>query len=124
MKKLFLTLLFLFAVCATAKATPPHDMQLKYDPATQSLSVTMKHPTIERREHYIRTITVVINGGEPQVFRYNFQNSASQFDTTIPLALKAGDSVHVTAACRLGGSAEAEFSLPAQAPSEQSPQEK
>lgn len=93
-------------------ASPPRDLQLNYNVGTHTLEVKMKHPTIEPREHYIRTITVSVNGAEAQIFHYTFQKLASEFDADIPLSLNSGDKVVVKATCRLGGSAEAELTIP------------
>lgn len=93
--------------------TPPHDIELKYDSGNQVLHVSMKHPTVDIHLHYIRTIEVILNNGEPQVYRYNFQKAWGQ-EADIQLAMKPGDTVHLKATCIKGGSAEAELTLPAE----------
>ena len=112
--RIFLLLLLVAApiMPQTVHASPPRDLKLEYNVGTHTLNVKMKHPTIEAREHYIRTITVTVNGGEPQVFHYTFQKLAAEFEATIPLSLNSGDNVVVKATCRLGGSAEAELTIP------------
>lgn len=112
MKRIFLAFVFLFFMISFVNATPPGDLQLQYDLVEQNLLVSMRHPTAELREHYIRTITVVVNNETPEIHRLPFQRSASQVKTSIFLDLKPGDSVHVQASCSLGGSAEADLIIP------------
>ncbi len=112
MKKFFLAVVFLLMIVSLASATPPRDLQLQYDPVAQILQISMKHPTVELREHYIRTINVAVNQQEPKVYRFGFQRSSSEVITTVSLELKAGDTVSVKAICSQGGSAEAELLIP------------
>lgn len=109
MKKVFLAFVFLFASGRLVFATPPYDLQLKYDPVRQILEVNMKHPTVELREHYIRTITVTVNKQDPKIYRLPFQRSALEAEIAISLELKSADVVQVKATCSQGGSAEKEL---------------
>lgn len=110
MKRIVLVFLFFVSFAFSANATPPRDLKLQYDPMNQNLNISMKHPTIEIREHYIRTIIVTLNDGEPKTYRFTFQKSASEFETVVPIGvLQSGDKVHVKAMCKLGGSAEADL---------------
>lgn len=110
MKK-YLVPLFVFCLTTVAYATPPQDLKVTYSAGT--LDVTMKHITIEPREHFIRTIKVTVNGGEPQIFHYPFQKKPTEFAALIPILLNPADKVVVRAECKLGGSAQAELTIPA-----------
>ncbi len=109
MKNIFLSVGLLFVLLSSASATPPRDLQIEYDALRQMLKISMKHPTAELREHYIRTITISVNGTPPKIHRLPFQRLASDVDFETPLELKSGDSVYVKAACSQGGSAEQEL---------------
>lgn len=109
MKKCFLAVIFLWGTISVAYATPPRDLQLEYDPVKQELNISMKHPSNELREHYIRTITVTVNNEQPKVYRFAFQRLAAEVKTTVPIALKSADLVHVKASCSQGGSAQADL---------------
>lgn len=106
MKNIFLSVGLLFVFFSSASATAPGDLQLRYDASRQMLKISMKHPTVELREHYIRTITISVNGGPSKIHRLPFQRLASGVDFEVPVELKSGDSVYVKAACSQGGSAE------------------
>ncbi len=99
---------------ALANASPPRDLQLKYNTQTHTLDINVKHPTAELRENFIRTITIAINGQEPQIFRFPFQRAASEFETSISLELHAGDNIVVKATCSQGGSTSAELIIPSE----------
>ncbi|MCB9771112.1 MAG: hypothetical protein H6754_00970 [Candidatus Omnitrophica bacterium] len=110
MKRIALVFVFFVSFAFSANATPPRDLKLQYDPMSQNLMISMKHPTIEVREHYIRTIIVTHNDDEPKTYRFTFQKSASEVEAIVPIGvLQFGDKVHVKAMCKLGGSAEAEL---------------
>ncbi len=111
MKKFFLAFVFLCVSNSSVLATPPRDLQLKYDPQAKSLEIVMKHPTVEPREHYIRTISVTVNNQEPQIHHWGFQRSLSEVKVKLPLELKSGDTVHIKATCSQGGSAEADLAF-------------
>lgn len=108
MKK-YVIAFFLFCFATAVYATPPQDMKATYSNGV--LDVKMRHVTSETREHYIRTIRVTVNDGEPKVFRYPFQKYASEFEASITIALNPGDKVVVRAECKQGGSAEVELSI-------------
>ncbi len=119
MKKYLLIAVFLFVMIPAAYATPPRDLKLEYDPVKQELTISMKHPTVELREHYIRTVNVSVNHQEPKVYRFAFQRLAAEVKTTVPIVLKSADLVYVKASCSQGGSAEADLVIaPDQAKSE------
>lgn len=112
MKKILFVVTLLFVISPLANASPPRDLQLKYDLSGQNLEIKMKHATIENREHYIRMITVTVNSEEPKVYRFTFQKAAALVETVIPLVLKPGDIVDVKAVCSLGGNAQAQLTVP------------
>ena len=119
MKKIFLVFALLFFIVPIVQATPPRDLQLQYDPVEQNLVISMHHPTVELREHYIRTIMVTVNNEKPEIHRLPFQRFASEVNLSIFLDLKPGDMVHVKASCSRGGSAEADLVIPAKVESEE-----
>lgn len=112
MKKTFVAALFVVVLAAAASAHPPTDLVLDYDPDQKALSVTMRHVTIERLEHYVRLITVTVNGGEPKVFRYTRQDQPSFVEVILPVEAGPDDTIHVKASCLKGGTIEGEIRVP------------
>lgn len=106
---LFLSVFFLLV--SPAMAHPPSELALSYDSQAKILSVKMVHVTTDAR-HFIRKITVSINGGEPVNFYYPKQTTAQGMAEEIPLNANPGDSIAVKAICSKGGQAEGLVTVP------------
>lgn len=93
-----------FALPGTAGATPPKDIKLDYDQATQMLKVTIVHFTLAESLHYIKHVLVKKNGVEVGSYFYKSQPERETFTYTYSLAANPGDTIEVTAACNIWGS--------------------
>jgi hypothetical protein len=94
-----------------AAATPPSSVVLAYSQKTSDLDVTITHPVMGMKEHYIKEVILTVNGNVVSDSAYTSQPDDT-FTYTYPLALKPGDSVEATAICSLSGSGTGTFILP------------
>jgi hypothetical protein len=95
-----------------ALATPPSDVAVKYDKTTSQLAVTITHPTEDPTTHYVKRVTVDVNGRIVIDNEYKSQPTKDVFTYTYPVPVNAGDTVRVTATCSVAGSTEGVLTLP------------
>ena len=93
-------------------ATPPENVELAYDMGKGILTISGKHPTQDRLEHFIRRAVVVINQNEPKGFYTTRQNSANGYEFLVPVQAEAGDKIHVEVYCSQGGSKSVDLDVP------------
>jgi len=93
-------------------AHPPQDIQLDYDLTAGLLHVSMKHVTVDPREHRIRKIVVYLNGEEVQEHYYVQQTSADGLKVDIELQAQPGDEISIKAICSKAGFSQARFIIP------------
>jgi hypothetical protein len=98
-------LLFACFLFPAAGATPPSAMALYYDRGTGLLSISITHPTANPSTHYIREVTVSVNGNLLNDSHYTSQPDPDTFTYTYPVAAQPGDELKATATCNLIGSA-------------------
>ena len=108
---LALAVLFLVFLAGTASANPPSDMKVSYSQLTSDLSVTITHPVAGVKEHYIKEVTVTVNGNLINDSFYTSQ-PGDVFTYDYPLALNPGDAVVVTATCSITGTGSRTFIMP------------
>lgn len=85
-------------------AHPPSDMTLTYNELSGDLQVTITHRVPNLQEHYIKEVTVTINGKIVNDSFYTSQPAPDTFTYTYPIDTKPGDEIAVTASCVLTGS--------------------
>lgn len=85
-------------------AHPPSDMTLAYNERSGDLQVTITHTVPNPQEHYIKEVTVAVNGKIVNDSFYTGQPAAGTFTYTYPLDTEPGDEIAVTATCVLAGS--------------------
>ncbi len=98
----FLILIAMMLWPAAAGATPPKKLALDYDTATQTLSVTIEHPTLIRWFHHIKTVEIKVNGNPYETKLYDTQ-PGDTFTYTYKVPAAPGDKLEVTARCNLYG---------------------
>ena len=87
-----------------ASAHPPSDMSLSYNELTGELRVSVTHAVPNPGLHYIKEVTVSINGKVVNDSRYTSQPTLDTFTYTYPVETVTGDEIKVTATCSLAGS--------------------
>ena len=115
MKKAALVLCLTF-VPVVLFAHPPKSVDLKYNPATQMLTVTVVHliklsPVKDPTKHYVKDIALLVNGKPAVDDMYHYQEFDNGETVVYKLNLKTGDKVTATASCSLAGSKTAELTI-------------
>jgi len=84
-------------------ATAPKSVDLTYDMNTQTLSVTINHPTLFASMHHIKYVEIKKNGTIISKNKYGTQPTDSIFTYTYNIPAEKGDVFEVTATCNLWG---------------------
>lgn len=84
-------------------ATAPKSIDLIYDMTTQTLSVTINHPTLSARMHHIKYVEIKKNGATVSKNKYDTQPTGSIFTYTYNMPAEKDDFFEVTATCNLWG---------------------
>jgi len=101
-KAVFLLSVFFFLYPGTSFATSPQDVKLDYDAATETLSVTITHPSSFPSFHYIKYVE--INNGSGAIRNtYESQPDQDTFTYTYKVSAAPGVMLEVTATCSMYG---------------------
>lgn len=104
---LLMALIFLatiFPLSKPASAHGPKSVDLEYVMATQTLSVTIVHSVKNPAKHYIKEISLSVNGKEVSKHEYKSQPDKKSFTIKYKVTAKEGDTIKVTAWCNYIGS--------------------
>jgi sulfur carrier protein ThiS len=93
-----------YIIMTPVAAHPPSDMTVTYHELLKDLSVSITHTVPNPGEHYIKEVTVAINGKVVNDSRYTSQPAPDTFTYTYPIDTVSGDEISVTATCSLTGS--------------------
>ncbi len=85
-------------------AHSPSGMSITYQEPSKELLVSITHAVPNPGQHYIKEVTVSINGKVVNNSRYTSQPSADTFTYSYPVETVTTDEITVTAACSQGGS--------------------
>ncbi len=102
-------------------ATAPKSVDLIYDMSTQTLSVTINHPTLIAGIHHIKYVEIKKNGVTISKDKYGTQPTGSIFTYTYNIAAEKGDVFDVTASCNLWGKKTSTLVVVAPAPVVETP---
>jgi desulfoferrodoxin (superoxide reductase-like protein) len=98
----------LLAVCLVtphyAAADPPQDVMLTYNSQTQTLKVTVTHPSTFTGLHYINQIKINKNNILVEKNDYKSQPDKNSFAYTYKIPAQPNDTLEVTASCNIQGS--------------------
>ncbi len=108
-KFLIVILLFLPAVVIAA---PPTAVDLSLDMKKNLIHVHAEHTSERLDKHYLRKMTVSVNGVEQNTVYYHRQASPVGLDADIPMKFKPNDRIHVELFCSKGGSASGDITIP------------
>ncbi len=106
---IFLAMTFLLSTPASAHG--PKSVDLKYEAATQTLSVTIVHSVKNPATHYIKKILISVSGEKASVYEYKSQPDKGSFTVEYNIAAKDGDTIKVKASCNYIGSKSATLTL-------------
>ncbi|MCX5852696.1 MAG: hypothetical protein NT072_11715 [Deltaproteobacteria bacterium] len=96
----------------TAVAHSPSKVDLMYDKATKTLSVTITHTVSDPTSHYIKTVTVMSNNKVVQTMIYNSQPTSDTFTYTYTVDAVPGTELSAQAECNYFGSDTGSVSVP------------
>jgi hypothetical protein len=94
-----------------AQASPPKTVTAEFNIASQTLTVTIDHPSLSYRFHHIGIVEISLNGKPFQVARYGTQ-PADTFSYTYTIEAKPGDALDITVRCNLSGFKTISFTVP------------
>ncbi|MFZ5802072.1 MAG: hypothetical protein ACOY3K_03020 [Candidatus Omnitrophota bacterium] len=93
-------------------AHPAEEIELAFDTKTQTLVAKIFHQVPDPKAHYIRTITVMLNGEEVANETLTEQTDGLFEQYNLPFeAVNSGDEITLKAECSLGGTKEASFKV-------------
>ncbi len=96
-------LVFLTVIPIDAAAHPPKDVQLGYDAASKTITVTITHTSASLTRHYIKLVEVVKNGAVVSSNLYKSQPDKTSFSYSFSVPAQAGDVIEVTSSCNIYG---------------------
>jgi hypothetical protein len=96
--------LAVFLLIPPVSAHSPSDMSVTCHELSQDLRVSIAHAVPSPGEHYMKEVTVTINGKVMNDSRYTSQPAPDTFTYTYPIGTVTGDEIKVTATCSLSGS--------------------
>jgi len=98
------TVLLLVFIPFVLLAHPPKKVNVKYKKESKILIISIPHGVKDVTKHYIKSITISVNGNEIKVLEYKSQTSEASHDVEIELPeLKNGDKVKVKVKCNKMG---------------------
>jgi hypothetical protein len=92
-----------------AAAHPPSAVSVSYNQLTAELTVSISHPVENQPGHYIKEVTVTVNGNVVNDSVYTGQPGTDPFTYTFSPELREGDIVRATAVCSQFGSGSGSF---------------
>lgn len=106
-----LFIVILLAVVPAA-AHPPSAVSVSYNQLTAELTVSISHPVENQPGHFIKGVTVTVNGNAVNDSMYTGQPGTDPFTYTFSPELREGDMVRATAVCSLFGSGSGSLTIP------------
>ncbi len=107
MRKVIITLIFVL-IASFIFAHAPSEITLNYDANTKMLSINVVHMIKSTQipdpmKHFIKEITVTVNGKDVIVENIAFQQSDNGEKASLLLNVNANDKVSVKAVCSVSG---------------------
>lgn len=86
-----------------ALADPPQDVALNYNNKTQTLTVTIQHPSTFTGLHFIKQIEIKKNNEPVEKKSYSSQPGKTAFEYAYNIPAAVNDIFEVTASCNIQG---------------------
>lgn len=111
-QKMSLLLLIMLAMpTPPVFAHRPSGIDAVYDKDSNKLEITVSHIVSDRREHYIRKLSVFKNDDDPVIKFFTMQTLNYQHNYALDIDIKPGDRIKIEALCKKGGMTEAFIDL-------------
>ncbi len=105
MKKIILTLLLSAIVPFILMADPPKKVTVTYTKETSTVKVVVFHPVANAATHYVKKITIKVDGKEVKTFNETTQdNNKTDSREVVLKGIKPGSIIEATADCSIMGS--------------------
>lgn len=104
-------LLFFLVLPSLALAIPPASIDISYDALKGTIHVEAPHVSERLERHYLRRMTVFVNGQEAATVYYHRQQKPSGFEADVDLEVNPNDVVGVDLYCSQGGFKHAEYTI-------------
>ena len=101
-------------LCSTqfSYAHPPSRVEAAYDPETSAVSVMVYHDVKDPKTHYVKKISVFVNGVQVLQDEYSQQSNDVDQPAVYELRdLRTGDKVTVKASCSISGEGSTTFTI-------------
>ncbi|WP_319538218.1 hypothetical protein [uncultured Methanospirillum sp.] len=89
---------------SAASAHPPSDLNLTYNQTSGNLSATFTHQVADPATHYLKDVTVAVDGKEVVNEKYTSQPTSDEFTYIYPVNASVGSVIDVSGQCNIGGS--------------------
>lgn len=86
-----------------ASAHPPSSVTLAYNSENGNLTVSITHTVADPSTHYVRQVTIAVNGTIVQTHNYTSQPTASAFTYHYTVQAAKGEEIAATAFCSITG---------------------
>ena len=109
MKKILVSVFLILCAISFLVAHPASKVIVEYDATNKTIKVDVKHdltksPVQDVKKHFIKTITLIIDGKLVKEDSFNLQSTVDdQFVNFTDIVLNKGSKVVVKAVCNLGG---------------------
>lgn len=105
MKKIILTVLMLAILPLFLMADPPKKVTITYDKDNSTVKVVVFHPVNDVTTHYVKKITIKVDGKEVKTFTETKQdNNKTQTREVVLKGIKPGSAIEAVAECSIMGS--------------------
>ena len=105
---LIMTVLMIMASASAALAHPPRNFTMRWDAASEVLTVKADHKVSNPGQHYVMSIYITADGETIFQKRYEKQSSPDFYSDNISLkGIKKGTKITATISCNIMGASEA-----------------
>lgn len=105
MKKIILTLLMSAIVPFMLMADPPKKVTVTYNKENSTVKVVVFHPVANTSTHYVKKITIKVDGKEVKTFNETKQdNNKTDTREVVLKGIKPGSFIEAVADCSIMGS--------------------
>lgn len=113
MKTKIVLLFWLMLVPFVLMAHPPQKVLISFDQENQTLKVQIIHPVKDVSVHFIKTLTIKVDGKEIDIPMENIQRDNNSEVIEIRLSdVTSGSKVKVKASCSMGGAKTGKMVIP------------
>ena len=111
-RRIFIALFSMFFLSGVVFSHTPSDIEVEMDIESGKVDIRVRHPSVDRRDDYIRKIEVYVDDVLFCQHQYSYQKDEYRNETVYISNLKDALKVRVVAKSKDGGSLEKSFDVP------------